>query len=167
MNRNKTILQRIWLGIKLGWKLPSLPASVEKYHNYPLTRIFRVIGGISIILFLSSPSWVGNSYFYWIVFILAMLQFLYIIVISLIKIGYIVYLWKNKNLEVRNSPLDYIASSTVKLATWIEDAGSDMAKQENLSVKKYTHNSKVKFTEKRYYSTNHEENKENKKKWRE
>ena len=22
MNKNKTVLQRIWLGIKLGWKLP-------------------------------------------------------------------------------------------------------------------------------------------------
>ena len=51
-----------------------------------------------------------------------MIQFLYIAVISFIKIGYIVYLWKNKKLEVRNSPIDHIASLTFKLATCIKGA---------------------------------------------
>ena len=51
-----------------------------------------------------------------------MIQFLYIAVISFIKIGYIVYLWKNKKLEVRNSPTDHIASLTLKLATCIKGA---------------------------------------------
>ena len=95
-NKKKTILQRIWLGIKLAWNLPSLPVQVEKFHNYHLTRIFRVIGGISIILFLSSPSWIEKgSYLYWIILILAMLHFIYIFTISLIKIGYIIHLWRN------------------------------------------------------------------------
>ena len=120
---DKTILQRIWLGIKLAWNLPSLPVYVEKFHNYPLTRIFRVIGGISIILFLSSPSWIEKgSYLYWIVLILAMLHFTYILTISLIKLGYIIHLWKNKKLEVRNSPLDHVASLTLKLVTCIKGA---------------------------------------------
>ena len=112
-NTNKTILSRIWLGLKLSWSLPSLPVSVNEFHNYPIVRILRVIGGISIILFLSSPNWIGDSYLYWIIFVFAMLQFLYIICISFIKIGYIVYLWKNKKLEVRNSPLDHLASLTL------------------------------------------------------
>lgn len=51
-----------------------------------------------------------------------MIQFLYIAAISFIKIGYIVYLWKNKKLEVRNSPIDHIASLTLKLATCIKGA---------------------------------------------
>lgn len=122
MEKNKTILQRIWLGLKLAWKLPSLPSQMDRFHNYPLIRIFRVIGGISIILFLSSSSWIENFYFYWVVFSLAMLQFIYITVISIIKIGYIIYLWKNKKLEVRNSPLDHVASLTVKLATCVKGA---------------------------------------------
>ena len=118
----KTKLQRIWKGIKIGWNLPSLPVSVYNFHNFPLVRIFRVIGGISIILFLSSPKWIGNSYFYWIIFGLAMLHFFYILTISIIKICYLVYLWKSKKLEVRNSPLDQIASLTVKLAACIKGA---------------------------------------------
>jgi uncharacterized protein (DUF2267 family) len=47
---------------------------------------------------------------------------MYIFVISIIKISYITYLWKNKKLEVRNSPLDHIASLTFKLATCIKGA---------------------------------------------
>jgi hypothetical protein len=53
--KERTKLQRFLYGAKLGIKLPLLPKSVDKFHNYPLVRIFRVIGGISIILFLSSP----------------------------------------------------------------------------------------------------------------
>lgn len=121
----KTKLQRFLYGIKLGIKLSLLPKSVENFHNYPLVRIFRVIGGISIILFLYSPEWIGNlenSYIYWIIFILAMLHFLYILIISSIKICYLIYLWKNKKLEVRNSPLDQIASLSIKLAACIKGA---------------------------------------------
>jgi hypothetical protein len=118
----KTKLQRFLFGIKISWSLPSLPVSVNNFHNYPLIRIFRVIGGISIILFLSSPNWIGNSYLYWIIFMLAMLHFLYILTISIIKICYIIYLWKNKKLEVRNSPIDQIASLTIKLAACIKGA---------------------------------------------
>lgn len=114
-NKKKTILQRILLGIKLAWKLPSLPIYIEKFHNYLLTRIFRVIGSISIILFLSSPNWIEkSSYLSWIIFILAMLHFIYIFIISLIKIGHIIYLWKNKKLEVKNSPLYHVAYLTLK-----------------------------------------------------
>ena len=54
--KQKTKLQRFIHGIKLGIKLSLLPASVESFHNYPLVRIFRVIGGVSIILFLSAPT---------------------------------------------------------------------------------------------------------------
>jgi len=119
---NKNIFNRIWKGLKIAWMLPSLPESVNKFHNNPITRIFRVIGGISIILFLTSPNWIGNSYFYWIIFILAMLHFLYIASINIIKFCYIIYLWKNKKLEVRNSLLDQTASLTVKLAACIKGA---------------------------------------------
>jgi hypothetical protein len=123
-NKNKkTIGQRLWLGLKYAWNIPSLPIKIDKIHNYYLTRIFRVLGGISIVLFLSSPDWIEkNFYLHWIILILALLHFLYIFIISVIKIGYIAYLWKNKKLEVRNSPIDHIASLTVKLATCIKGA---------------------------------------------
>lgn len=105
----------------MAWKMPSLPNSVNNIHNYPLVRIFRVLGRVSIILFLSFPDWIKDSVFYWAIFILAMLHFSYILIISVIKLYYIIYLWKNKKLEVRNSPLDQIASLTLKLATLLKE----------------------------------------------
>src|SRR5271170_2268777 len=63
-----------------------------------------------------------------------MLQFIYILIISIIKVCYIVliiniikvcyivYLRKNKKLEVINSPLDHIASITIILAVCIKGA---------------------------------------------
>lgn len=122
MKNKKTFFKRIIIGLKHSWNLPSLPESVNKFHSYPLTRIFRVIGDISIILFLSSPSWIGDYFLYWIIFTLAMLHFIYIIGISFIKLYYIVYLWRNKKLEVRNSPLDHVATLTIKLAACIKGA---------------------------------------------
>jgi len=97
---SKNILSRVWHGLKLAWNLPSLPDSVSKFQSYPLVRILRVIGGVSIVLFLSpySSGLLENYLLYWIIFYLAMLQFLYIFIISIIKIFYIVYLWKNKKL---------------------------------------------------------------------
>lgn len=96
---NKNVFSRIWKGIKVAWNLCSLPVSVNNLHSYPLWRIFIVIGSIPIVLFLSSPSQLGDSYLYFIIFTLAMLHYIYIIGISFIKICYIVYLWKNKKLK--------------------------------------------------------------------
>ena len=69
-NMKKSKFQRFLYGVKLGWNLYTLPDSVNIFHNYALVRIFRVIGGISIILFLTSPSWIEDSSLYWIIFTL-------------------------------------------------------------------------------------------------
>lgn len=117
-------LSRILKGLKLGFNLSLLPAKVERFHNNPFTRIFRVLGGISIILFLSSPSvfTIDNFFIYWTIFSLAMIHFSYIIIISFIKLWHLIYMWKNKKLEVRNSPLDHIASLAFKLAVCVKGA---------------------------------------------
>ena len=87
----KTKLQRFIYGIKLGIKLSLLPKSVEKFHNYPLTRIFRVLGGISFIFLISGFIDRGSLLFY-IIFPLAIVQLIYIMVISTIKFCYLIYL---------------------------------------------------------------------------
>ena len=115
-----TIFQRLLIGIKLGIKLSLLPESVSKFHNYPLTRIFRVLGGISIISLLSGSLLVKESFLFYIVVFLAIFHFMYIIVINLIKFFYIIYLWLNKKLQVRNSPLDRLASFSLSLVACIK-----------------------------------------------
>jgi hypothetical protein len=49
-------------GIKLAIKLRGLAESVNFYHIYPFLRIIQVISGVSIILFLSTPSLIENFY---------------------------------------------------------------------------------------------------------
>ena len=119
-NENKkTKLQRFLYGIKLGIKLSLLPKSVKKFHTYPLVRIFRVLGDISFILFISGYIPRGSLIFY-IIFPLAILQLVYIMIISTIKFCYLIYLWKNKKLEVINSPLDKIATFGLNLVACIK-----------------------------------------------
>jgi len=111
----KKFFKDILIGIKHGVKLPSLPKSVSIFHNHPLTRIFRVLGGLSILLVLSGSQMIKESIFFYPIFILAFFQFIYIIIINLIKFFYIVYLWKNNKFQVRNSPLNRIASFSASL----------------------------------------------------
>lgn len=115
----KTLFNRIWKGIKIGWALPNFPESVNRFHNYPVTRIFRVLGGISILLVLSGSN-LAKHYLFYVIFPLAFLQFIYIIVINLIKLYYLVYLWWNNKFQVRNSPLDRLASFSVTLISCIK-----------------------------------------------
>ena len=44
----------LWLDMfKHALNIPSLPSNIQYFHNHVFTRIFRVIGGLSIIAFLS------------------------------------------------------------------------------------------------------------------
>ena len=115
----KNIFLDIWLGIKYSFKLPSLPQVVAKFHNYPLIRVLRVLGGISILLVLSKWEF-AYKYLFYLIFPLAFLQFIYIIIINIIKFIYIIYLWKNKKLQVRNSPLNKLASFSVTLISCVK-----------------------------------------------
>jgi hypothetical protein len=117
--QNKTKLQRFIHGIKLGIKLSLLPKPVENFHTNPLIRIFRVLGGLSFILLIGGFIPRGSLFFY-IILPLAILQLLYILTISIIKFCYLIYLWRNKKLEVRNSPLDKIATFGLNLIACVK-----------------------------------------------
>ena len=115
-NKNKkTILQRIWLGLKIGWNTPILPSKILSFHNHPFTRIFRVIGGISIITFLSKNYLLFMYPFNYVVLLFALLHFIYIAIISIIKLFYGIKILKSDKLERRNSPIDKLASTAGKL----------------------------------------------------
>ena len=73
MNKFKNNLNSLWKGIKIGVNLPSLPKPVLLLHNHPITRVFRVLGGLSILLVLSKSEFALNYLFY-IVFPLAFLH---------------------------------------------------------------------------------------------
>jgi len=44
------IFNRTIIGIKKGWNHPTLPENLLKLQLHPFIRIFRVLGGISILI---------------------------------------------------------------------------------------------------------------------
>jgi len=111
----KTILQRIIIGLKVGWNAPMLPPKVLNIHNHPFIRIFRIIGGICIITFLSKKYLLFIYPFNYIVLLFALLHFMYITLISIIKLFYGIKVLKSDKLDVRNSPVDKLAGTAGKL----------------------------------------------------
>lgn len=110
-NKNtKTMFQRIITGLKVGWNTPMLPDKVIAFNNYPLMRIFRVIGGITVITVLLKKHLLLWWPFQYLVLFIALLHISYFTIINLMKVFYGIYkLWRG-DLNVKNSPLDRLAS---------------------------------------------------------
>lgn len=90
-------------GVIKGYNVKSLPDNINKFINNTYIRILRVIGGISVILALSKqylelPLVIQN-----VVLSLALLQFIQITVISLIKTIYLIkkLIYNPEEFEVR------------------------------------------------------------------
>ena len=113
-------LNRFIYGVKQGFKLSLLPEPVNKFHNHPLTRIFRVLGGISFILLISKVYISISSSLLLIIFPLAVLQLTYILIISVIKFIYYIYLLKTGKLVVKNSPIDRLATIGLNLVACVK-----------------------------------------------
>jgi hypothetical protein len=111
----KTIFQRLIIGLKVGWNAPMLPPKVLNIHNHPFIRIFRVIGGLSIIAFLSKKYLLFIYPFNYLVLCFALLHFMYIAIISIIKLFYGIHVLRSGQLEVKNSPMDKFATTAGKL----------------------------------------------------
>lgn len=114
-NNQKTLFQRLVASLKVGWNAPVLPPKVLNFHNNPLVRIFRVIGGISILTVLSNIHLLLFLPFKLMVLFIALLHFIYITTVSIIKLWYGFKVLKSDELNVKNSPLDRFATTAGKL----------------------------------------------------
>jgi len=119
---NKSNLNSILIGLKKGFLLETLPHSVRLFLNKPIVRIFRVIGGLSVLFCLMHKNGI-ISYnlpytLYIILTILALIQLMQIVIISVIKLVYSLnkLIRHREEFEVRNSPLNRLASLTINLA---------------------------------------------------
>jgi len=118
----ETIFQRIWWYLEDVWYLLILPKSVQKFHNYPLTRIFRVIGyisihigGICIITFLFTKCLLFSYSFNFIILFIALLYFIYNSIISFIKLFYAIrYLRINSPTAIDKRIREYINNNKLK-----------------------------------------------------
>ena len=112
---------RFLIGVKHAWNIPTLPSNVLYFHTHIFTRVFRVLGGISIVALLSGSA---KSYLfysdvlsplYYFVLFFGQLHFIYIITIKIIKSIHMIKVWRSGKLDVRNSPLDKFATTAAKL----------------------------------------------------
>ena len=68
-----------------------LPAKVIVFNNYPLVRIFRVIGGISVLTVLLKKHLLLLLPLQYLVLFIAILHMSYFVVINFIKVFYGTY----------------------------------------------------------------------------
>ena len=111
---NKTKFKRFIAGLKIGWNKPLLPAKFNAFHNYPIIRIFRVIGGLSVLTVLLNKHILLLSPLKIIILVLASFHLIYIIVINLLMVIYGISRFFSDDLDVKNSPLDAFATLGAK-----------------------------------------------------
>nr|UKQ56128.1 hypothetical protein [Taiwanofungus camphoratus]WRO45222.1 hypothetical protein [Taiwanofungus sp. YW-2023a] len=118
---NKTIFpasaKRLFMGIKKAHNTPILPENILKIQNYLSIRIIRVLGGISVLTIL-----LGRAYFhypiyvYYIALFFCFIFLIYRIIISYFTIKHIIKILKSDELDIRNSPLEKLA--TIGASAW-------------------------------------------------
>ena len=101
----KTLLQRMFIGFKKGYQTPTLPQNILDLHNHPVTRVYRVVCGLSLLLLMNKKVVVLLHPIICYAALAVLITFLfYMFYISYHRIRHIYHLLKNKELDVRNSP---------------------------------------------------------------
>jgi len=95
-----------------------LPDKILKFHNNPFIRIFRVLGGISVLLILThSFEYLGKGYVVglWVCLIFNLLFFIYHMILNYFRIKHMIKILKSGELNVYNSPFDKFATVVTKI----------------------------------------------------
>jgi hypothetical protein len=114
-------LKRIAKGIQKGWSIPTLPSTIANFHNHPITRIFRIIGGITILITLGKISLTINDIPNYILYpsnFISFLFFIYIayaLAINILRLIHVFKVLRTDELDVKNSPLDRLATLTARV----------------------------------------------------
>jgi hypothetical protein len=113
-------MSRLTKGIKKGFLTPTLPLYIINVQKNPIVRIFRVLGGISVLLILTKRLHIlGHGLLYTIslsICIFFSLVFgIYLIFITYHRIKYMIKVFKSDDLDIKNSPLDRLASIAARI----------------------------------------------------
>lgn len=124
-NKKKILLPRIIVSLKVGWNAAVLPLRVINIHNNPWVRVFIITGGLSTLAVLSKEYLLFVFPLNIIVLFFALLYFIYIMVIIIIKLfNCIGVLTSDKFLTiVKNYPLYYFDTTLGKLLFRILQSG--------------------------------------------
>jgi hypothetical protein len=107
----------IKLGIRRGLEIPTLPLRIRNFYDNIVIRIFRFIGGICLVLNLTGYYLSFPNILHWFILIISAIQMIQIMIITGIKIVYSIYtlIYNPKIFEIRNSPLNYLATHLGKI----------------------------------------------------
>lgn len=119
---NKYVLSKIdknsfYLGFMRAYNVPMLPKKIENMYSNIYVRILRFIGGICLLLVLTNKHLLLPIYLHKLIIVIGAIQSIQILIIFFIKIIYGLYtiIYKPKEFEIRNSPLNQYASHLAKI----------------------------------------------------
>ena len=101
----KNIIVSLFTGFKKGFLIPTLPENILKIQSYPLIRILRFLGGVSMLFVLSRAHTNFPIYFLYIAIFIMFLFFIYHVIISYYRVKHVFKLLKSEATEVRNSEI--------------------------------------------------------------
>jgi hypothetical protein len=113
--KSKSKIQRVIIGLIHGWETSLLPKKIEKFNNILYIKIFRVFGLISLIFFIFKIYLSFNLFFLYIVLIFTLFHYIYIYFINFTKVIFGSKLLLSGKLEVKDFPLDPLATLSKKL----------------------------------------------------
>lgn len=100
--KTKTLLERIWNGVKKGYTTPNLPEDKIKLQLHPLIRILRLIGGLSFLVIVGKSYVQYDAYVLYLAMFFSILFLIYHIVISYYRFKHIIITIKSDELDIRN-----------------------------------------------------------------
>lgn len=111
----KQIFSKIWINFKIGWNMPTLPEHVSNLDRTNIyVKILKITGPLCIFIFIM-PAGRGlikqfNDIVYYVIFVVSLLYILYRNIIGIYAIKQWIHYIVNKDLVVKNSPIDMSAT---------------------------------------------------------
>lgn len=101
-------------GIIKVYKTPTLPNHIIEFNHNIFVRIFRVLGGICLLLTLSKKVFQFNEYIIYLVIFINLMFLIYQFVLLIYRMINIFKILKSDKLDIRNSPINNFATVLTK-----------------------------------------------------
>ena len=111
--KNNTYMKKVndlKTGIIKVYKTPTLPSHILNFNNNTFVRLFRFLGGVSLLLILSKRIFQYHEYIIYIVIFINIIFLIYQFVLIFYRINTIIKILKSDKLDIRNSPLNRFAT---------------------------------------------------------
>ena len=99
---NNNIFKRLFKAVKRAYSIPTLPDNILKIQSYPIIRILRFLGGLSMLVLLSKSYLNYHSYFIYFFYFFALIFTIYHFIITFYRIKHMVSVFKSDKFDIRN-----------------------------------------------------------------